>query len=43
MKQLMGLLKDLPSMINLLLFNRFPGCAYERLNERKTLRCATCS
>jgi 23S rRNA (adenine2503-C2)-methyltransferase len=36
-KRLMELLEDLPCMINLLLFNPFPGCAYERPDEQKAL------
>jgi 23S rRNA (adenine2503-C2)-methyltransferase len=31
----MELLKDLPCMINILLFNPFPGCAYERPDEKR--------
>jgi 23S rRNA (adenine2503-C2)-methyltransferase len=34
-RRLMELLKDLPCMINILLFNPFPGCAYERPDEKR--------
>ncbi len=34
-KRLMELLRDLPCMINILLFNPFPGCAYERPDEQR--------
>jgi 23S rRNA (adenine2503-C2)-methyltransferase len=34
-KRLMELLKDLPCMINILLFNPFPGCSYERPDEQQ--------
>jgi 23S rRNA (adenine2503-C2)-methyltransferase len=34
-KRLMELLRDLPSMINILLFNPFPGSSYERPDERR--------
>jgi 23S rRNA (adenine2503-C2)-methyltransferase len=34
-QRLMSLLKDLPCMINLLLFNPFPGCSYERPDEQR--------
>ena len=33
--KLMDLLQDLPCMINLLLFNPFPGCSYERPDEQR--------
>ncbi len=33
-KRLMELLKDLPCMINVLLFNPFPGCSYQRPDEQ---------
>jgi len=34
-KRLMELLRNLPCMINILLFNPFPGCAYERPDEQR--------
>ena len=34
-KRLMELLRDLPCMINVLLFNPFPGCSYERPDEQR--------
>ncbi|MGE5173121.1 MAG: 23S rRNA (adenine(2503)-C(2))-methyltransferase RlmN [Betaproteobacteria bacterium] len=34
-KRLMEILKDLPCMINILLFNPFPGCSYERPDEQR--------
>lgn len=34
-KRLMELLTDLPCMINVLLFNPFPGCSYERPDEQR--------
>jgi len=34
-KRLMKLLKDLPCMINLLLFNPYPGCSFERPEEQR--------
>jgi 23S rRNA (adenine2503-C2)-methyltransferase len=34
-KRLMEMLKDLPCMINLLFFNPFPGCSYERPDEQR--------
>ncbi len=34
-KRLMEILKDLPCMINILLFNPFPGCTYERPDEQR--------
>jgi 23S rRNA (adenine2503-C2)-methyltransferase len=34
-KRLMEMLKELPCMINLLLFNPFPGCSYERPDEQR--------
>ncbi len=34
-KRLMSMLKDLPCMINILLFNPFPGCSYERPDEHR--------
>ncbi len=34
-KRLMDLLRDLPCMINILLFNPFPGSAYERPDEQR--------
>jgi 23S rRNA (adenine2503-C2)-methyltransferase len=34
-ERLMSLLKDLPCMINILLFNPFPGCSYERPDEQR--------
>jgi 23S rRNA (adenine2503-C2)-methyltransferase len=34
-KRLMDLLEDLPCMINLLLFNPFPGCSFERPEEQR--------
>ncbi len=34
-RRLMELLRDLPCMINILLFNPFPGCAYERPDEQR--------
>jgi 23S rRNA (adenine2503-C2)-methyltransferase len=34
-RRLMELLKNLPCMINILLFNPFPGCSYERPDEQK--------
>jgi 23S rRNA (adenine2503-C2)-methyltransferase len=34
-KRLMNLLEDLPCMINLLFFNPFPGCSYERPEEQR--------
>jgi len=34
-RRLMELLKDLPCMINILLFNPFPGCSYERPDEQR--------
>jgi len=33
--RLMDLLKDLPCMINILLFNPFPGCTYDRPDEQR--------
>ncbi len=34
-KRLMDLLSDLPCMINILLFNPFPGCSFERPEEQR--------
>jgi 23S rRNA (adenine2503-C2)-methyltransferase len=34
-KRLMELLRDLPCMINILLFNPFPGSSYERPDEQR--------
>jgi 23S rRNA (adenine2503-C2)-methyltransferase len=34
-KRLIDLLSDLPCMINVMLFNPFPGCSYERPDEQK--------
>lgn len=34
-KRLMGLLEGLPCMINLLLFNPFPGCSFERPDRER--------
>jgi 23S rRNA (adenine2503-C2)-methyltransferase len=34
-KRLMALLKELPCMINILLFNPFPGCSFERPEEQR--------
>ncbi len=34
-ERLMDLLKGLPCMINILLFNPFPGCSYERPEEQR--------
>ncbi|HXY62523.1 MAG TPA: 23S rRNA (adenine(2503)-C(2))-methyltransferase RlmN [Nitrospirota bacterium] len=34
-KRLMDMLKDLPCMINILLFNPFPGCSYDRPDEQR--------
>ncbi len=34
-KRLMEILKDLPCMINILLFNPFPGCSLERPDEQR--------
>ncbi len=34
-KRLMALLEDLPCMINLLLFNPFPGCSFDRPDEQR--------
>ncbi len=34
-KRLMEILKDLPCMINILLFNPFPGCSFERPDEQR--------
>jgi 23S rRNA (adenine2503-C2)-methyltransferase len=34
-KRLMELLRDLPCMINILLFNPFPGCSFERPEEQR--------
>jgi len=36
-KRLMDLLKGLPCMINILLFNPFPGCMYERPDTQRAL------
>ena len=36
-KRLMDLLKGLPCMINILLFNPFPGCRYERPDTQRAL------
>jgi 23S rRNA (adenine2503-C2)-methyltransferase len=35
LKKLMDLLQGLPCMINILLFNPFPGCSYERPDEQR--------
>jgi len=34
-ERLMVMLKDLPCMINILLFNPFPGCSYDRPDEQR--------
>ncbi len=34
-KRLMDMLKGLPCMINILLFNPFPGCSYDRPDEQR--------
>ncbi len=34
-KRLMDLLQDLPCMINILLFNPFPGCSFDRPDEQR--------
>lgn len=34
-QRLMDLLRDLPCMVNLLLFNPFPGCSFERPDEQR--------
>ncbi|HTG00178.1 MAG TPA: 23S rRNA (adenine(2503)-C(2))-methyltransferase RlmN [Nitrospirota bacterium] len=36
-KRLMEVLADLPCMINLLLFNPFPGCSFERPEDERAL------
>ncbi len=33
--RLMKLIKDLPCMINILLFNPYPGCSFERPEEQR--------
>ncbi len=34
-KRLMELIKSLPCMINILLFNPYPGCSFERPDEQR--------
>jgi 23S rRNA (adenine2503-C2)-methyltransferase len=34
-KRLMELVKDLPCMINILMFNPYPGCSFERPDEQR--------